>query len=201
MRDNIPVPKTESASEENQRLFEILETQHGFVPNLMAVMALSDTAPRMYLDQINRTTSLTTREIEIINLVVSEYHQSLYCSSYHQEVISDEILTADEILAVRNFKSTNEKEQSLIDIVLRIVGNKGNVPDRYFKQFLNTGHSLEQLVDIIMVIANKTISNYLYKVFAFPIDFPWATPLTAKSSFKRYKDLATSYYREKRNIN
>ena len=53
------VPTREEVSENNQAIFDNLQKQVGFVPNLYATYAYSDTALGDYLAFQNRKTSLS----------------------------------------------------------------------------------------------------------------------------------------------
>ena len=62
------VPTREQVSANNQAIFDQLEKGLGFVPNLYATFAYSDTALGDYLSLQNRKSSLKAKEREVINL-------------------------------------------------------------------------------------------------------------------------------------
>ena len=68
---NIQVPTRNQVSPANQATFDKLQKGLGFVPNLYATYAYSDTALNDYLALQNRKSSLKGKEREVINLVVS----------------------------------------------------------------------------------------------------------------------------------
>ena len=45
------------------------------------------------------------------------------------------------------------------------------------EKFFNNGWSKENLIDTIVMVGDKTISNYIHKTTQVPIDFPVAQPL------------------------
>jgi hypothetical protein len=45
--------------------------------------------------------------------------------------------------------------------------------------FLGAGWTQANLVDVIMIVGDKTISNYLHGVTKIPVDFPAAKKLAA----------------------
>ena len=80
------VPTIDQVSETNQSVFENLKKNVGFVPNLYATYAYNDTALSDYLTLQNRKSTLSSKEREIINLVVSEINQCYYCLSAHTAI-------------------------------------------------------------------------------------------------------------------
>ena len=66
--ENFNVPTREEVSTENQAIFDNLKSQVGFVPNLYATMAYSESALGDYLAFQGSKTSLSNKEKEIVNL-------------------------------------------------------------------------------------------------------------------------------------
>jgi len=62
------VPTRDEVSENNQAIFDNLQKGLGFVPNLYAYYAKSETALADYLALQNRKSTLKAKEREVINL-------------------------------------------------------------------------------------------------------------------------------------
>ncbi|NUO03778.1 MAG: carboxymuconolactone decarboxylase family protein, partial [Saprospiraceae bacterium] len=62
------VPTRAEVNADNQVIFDTLQGALGFVPNLYATMAYSDSALGNYLQFQNGKTSLTKKEKEAVNL-------------------------------------------------------------------------------------------------------------------------------------
>ena len=75
----ITVPAYEQVSPANQAIFDNLKKGLGFVPNLYATFAHSDTALGTYLALQNAKSSLSPKAREVINLVVSQVNSCAYC--------------------------------------------------------------------------------------------------------------------------
>lgn len=75
------VPQRGEVSANNQGIFDALEKGLGMVPNLYAVMALSETALGNYLAFQNAKTTFSNKEKQAVNLVVSQVNECLYCQS------------------------------------------------------------------------------------------------------------------------
>ena len=92
------VPTREEVSEKNKAIFDNLEQKIGFVPNLYATYAHSETALENYLNFQSGKISLKTKEKEVINLAVSEVNQCIYCLSVHTAIAKMNGFTDEEIL-------------------------------------------------------------------------------------------------------
>src|SRR5687768_1151650 len=77
------VPSRENVSYNNQVMFDKLQAALRMVPNLYAVMAYSDTGLENYLALQNGKSSLSKKEKEAINLIVSQVNECRYCQSAH----------------------------------------------------------------------------------------------------------------------
>ena len=77
------VPTRDQVSPANQIQFDNLDKALGMVPNLYATMAYSENGLARYLAFQGAKTSLTNKEKEAVNLVVSEVNGCKYCQSAH----------------------------------------------------------------------------------------------------------------------
>ncbi|WP_411029182.1 carboxymuconolactone decarboxylase family protein [Spongiimicrobium sp. 3-5] len=172
------VPKREEVSENNQAIFDNLEKAVGFVPNLYATYAHSENALGNYLTLANAKTSLKAKEKEVINLAVSEVNNCTYCLSAHTAIGKMNGFTDDQILELRaGYASFDNKLDALARLSKNITENRGAASEAVVDNFLNAGWTKENLIDTIVVVGDKTISNYLHRTTNVPIDFPVAQPL------------------------
>lgn len=172
---NLTVPTREDVSENNQVLFGNLQKAVGFVPNMYAFFAHSPTALGDYLTLQNRENSLSSKEREVINLVVSQLNGCNYCKAAHTAIGKMVGFTVEQILKIRSVNiSFNTKLNALANLTKEIVETKGEVSDVTKQTFYNEGYSVENLVDVVMTIGDKTITNYLFALAKVPIDFPFA---------------------------
>ncbi len=172
------VPTRENVSESNQILFDNLKKAVGFVPNMYAFFAHSPTALSDYLTLQNRKNSLNNKEREVINLIVSQLNGCDYCKSAHTEVGKVVGFTEEEIFEIRRANiSFNTKLNALVRLTKEIVEQKGKVSDETKSTFFNEGYNTENLVDTVMTIGDKIMTNYLFALVKVPIDFPMAKPL------------------------
>lgn len=172
------VPTRAEVSPANQAIFDNLERSLGFVPNLYATYAYSDTALGDYLALQNRTSSLRTREREAINLVVSEVNGCRYCQSAHTVLGSLNGFTDEQILELRSGSAAfDPKLDALVRLAEAITETHGRPDPALLDAFFEAGYSKGHLIDVLIVIGDKIISNYLHTITQVPIDFPLAPEL------------------------
>lgn len=174
------VPTREEVSENNQVIFDNLNKALGFVPNLYATYANSNTALENYLNFSNAKTSLSAKEKEVVNLAVSEVNACVYCLSAHTAIGKMNGFTDDQILELRaGFSSINTKLDALAKLAQNITENRGKTDKTVLENFFNAGYSKGNLIDTISLVGDKTISNYVHSTTQVPVDFPMAQPLKA----------------------
>lgn len=172
------VPKREEVSGNNQAIFDNLEKALGFVPNLYATYAHSENALQNYLSLSGAKTSLTAKQKEVVNLAVSQVNNCIYCLSAHTAIGKLNGFSDDQILELRGGQATfDAKLDALARLAKNITENRGVTDKEILENFFNNGWTKENLVDTIVLVGDKTISNYLHSTTDVPIDFPVAEPL------------------------
>lgn len=177
-KSTFSVPARKDVSSENQLLFDELNKKLGFVPNLYAYYAKNKTALSDYLTLQNRKSGLRAKEKEIVNLVVSQINQCNYCLAAHTAIAKMNGFSAEEIIEIRKADITfDAKFDALAKLVKGIVIGRGRVHDSLKIEFFEAGYSESQLIDIVLLIGDKTISNYIHNLAQFEIDFPAAATI------------------------
>jgi len=169
------VPTRAEVSETNQGMFDNLQKGLGFVPNLYAYFAKSDTALGDYLALQNRKSSLKAKEREVINLVTSQINGCRYCQSAHTILGKMNGFTDAQVLEIRKGTATfDSKLDTLVRFTASTVENRGRATEESKEAFFDAGYTEANLVDVVIVIGDKIISNYIHNLTGFEIDFPIA---------------------------
>jgi uncharacterized peroxidase-related enzyme len=169
------VPTRDEVSPANQTIFDTLKKKLGKVPNSYAFMANSENGLATYLALSNAKSSLSIKEKEVINLTVSEINGCHYCTSAHTVIGKLNGFTDEQILEIRGGGvSFDVKLDALAQFVKSASSNQGKVSQKALDDFFAAGYTNENLVDTIMIIAERTFSNYLNAIVDVPIDFPIA---------------------------
>ena len=175
---NFNVPSRGEVSTNNQAIFDTLTKNIGFVPNLYATIAYSDTALGSYLQFQGSKTSLSNKEKEVVNLVVSQVNECKYCQSAHTAIGKMNGFTEEETIALRKGNAPwDTKLDALVKIAKEITLNKGKIKDEILENFFAASYNKGTLVDVILLIGDKTIMNYLHNLTNIAIDFPVAKEL------------------------
>ena len=175
---NFTVPTREEVSLANQAIFDNLQKGLGFVPNLYAYYAKNETALGDYLALQNRKSTLKAKEREVINLVVSQVNGCRYCQSAHTVLGKMNGFTDEQILEIRGGSASfDAKLDALAGFTKSVAEKRGKATEESKNAFFEAGYTEANLIDVVMVIGDKIISNYIHNLTGFAIDFPVAPEL------------------------
>jgi alkylhydroperoxidase family enzyme len=89
--------------------------------------------------------------------------------------------TPEQVLEIRAGRASFDgKLDALARLVRNIAENRGHADPELVDRFLAAGWTKENLVDAIVVIGDKTVTNYLHATTRVPVDFPAAPALAAR---------------------
>lgn len=172
------VPTRDEVNETNQAIFDSLTNKLGFVPNLYATYANSDTALENYLTFANAKTSLSAKEKEVVNLAVSQVNDCAYCLAAHTAIGKMNGFTDEQILQLRTGEAPfDQKLDALARLAKNVTENRGRATTAVVENFFNAGYTKGNLIDAIVLVGDKTISNYIHNTTQVPVDFPEAQVL------------------------
>ncbi len=165
---------TDNAPEKSQPLLKAAKEKFGFLPNLLGEFAESPAVLEGYLklDEIVGKTDFTPKEQQLAILAVSVENKCHYCTAVHSTILRNQIGAADEIVdAVRNGDPLPDpKLNALVTYVRKAVETRGFVEDNDLQAFLDAGYSKRQVLEVNLIIALKTISNYTNHLADSPLD-------------------------------
>jgi AhpD family alkylhydroperoxidase len=145
---------------------------------LYAYYAKNETALGDYLTFQNRKSTLKAKEREVINLVTSQINGCRYCQSAHTVLGKMNGFTEDQIIELRKGSASfDPKIDSLVKFTASMVENKGRADEASKQAFFDAGYTEANLIDVVIVVGDKTISNYIHNLTGFAIDFPIAPEL------------------------
>lgn len=167
------VPTRGEVSANNQAIFDHMQSAFGMLSNLYATFAFNETALGDYLALQNRKSTLTAKEREVVNLVVSQVNDCKYCVPAHTAVAKMNGFTDEQVLGIRR---ANVSFDSKIDALARFVKettiNRGRPSEKALELFFSVGYNTANLIDVMIVIGDKIISNYLHNITQIPVDWP-----------------------------
>jgi len=171
-RVTFTVPTRDQVSPANQVIFDQMKKAFGKVPNIYATLALNETALADYLALQNRKNTLSAKEREIINLVVSQVNDCKYCVPAHTAVGKMQGFTDEQILEIRRAEiSFDSKYDALAKFVKETAINRGRPSELAYDNFFEAGYTKASLIDVMIIIGDKIISNYFHNVVQIPVDW------------------------------
>jgi AhpD family alkylhydroperoxidase len=128
------------------------------------------------LDAAYEKGSFTPRERQIILLAASVENNCNYCAAVHSTILKGALHTQPEVVAaVRNNTTVPDaKLNALVNLVKELVRERGYAKEETIQKFLAAGYKKEQVMELLLGIALKTISNYLDHISHTPLDRAFA---------------------------
>jgi len=168
----------ESAPEASRPLLEGAQQAFGFVPNLLSTISESPSSLKSYLEvaSIFEASSLTGAEQQIVLLVASIENSCEYCVAAHSVIAKNLVKVDAEIVnSLRNLQPiADAKLNILAEFTRSVVRERGFVSEQQLGVFLGVGYSRENALDIVVGVAQKTISNYSNHLANIPVDSQFA---------------------------
>jgi alkylhydroperoxidase family enzyme len=91
--------------------------------------------------------------------------------------------TEDQILEIRGGSASfDQKFDALAKFVKNIVVNRSKPDAEVVENFFAAGYTKANLIDVIIVIGDKFISNFIHGTTQIPIDFPLAPELETENA-------------------
>jgi len=163
-----------NAPEASRPMLERVQKSLGFLPNLMAIFANNATVLEGYLalGAVFEKGSFTPRERQIILLAASVENNCNYCAAAHSQIAKALLRTPAEVIAAvqNNTPVPDAKLNALVNLVKELVRERGYAKEKTIQEFLAAGYKKEQVMELLLGIALKTISNYLDHISPTPLD-------------------------------
>ncbi len=154
---------------------EQAQQQVGFIPNMYARMVNSPGLLETYLtgyDRFRKESGFTPAEQEVVFLTISRENGCHYCVAAHS-VLADKFshVPAAVTDAIRDGTSIPEPKLRALSEFTRVLMAKRGRPDRAdVDAFLAAGYTERHILEIILAVAVKTLSNWSNHVFNTPVD-------------------------------
>jgi uncharacterized peroxidase-related enzyme len=169
-------PKTlEDADPKAKTVLEKTKAKMGMVPNMYGMMANSPAMLETYAQgysQFRENSGFTAAEQEVVFLTISRENECHYCMAAHSFVADNmSMVPLDVTEAIRNDGPiADSKLSALRAFTQTMVVSRGRPGDASVDEFTDAGYSENHILDIILAISVKTISNYSNHLFDTPVD-------------------------------
>ena len=163
----------ETAPEASRETLERTAKKYGFLPNLFGVLAESPTAVQAYaaINTALEKSALSPVEQQVVMLTVSAANDCAYCVGAHSTVAQMVRMPEDVLSALRAQRPLSDRKlNALRTLVLSILRHRGWVPEDDLAFFAAAGYGQRQLLDVLTIVALKTLSNYANHLAHTPLD-------------------------------
>jgi uncharacterized peroxidase-related enzyme len=168
-----PVHTAETAPEGAKEILEGARNTFGFVPNLMGVMAGVPALVKAYvaLMHIFDETSLSPTERQIVLLTASYENGCEYCVAAHSIIAGMQKVADNVVQAIRHGRPIEDRKlEALRRFASEVVTSRGWPSEATTRAFLGAGYTEAQILEVILGVGFKTLSNYTTHVTDTPLD-------------------------------
>jgi alkylhydroperoxidase family enzyme len=163
----------ETAPEKSKEILVKAQKSFGMIPNIHGILAGSPQLLTAYqtLHELFSNTSFDAEELTVVWQSINVEHACHYCVPAHTGIAK--MMKVDDAIvnAVRNeTKLENPKLEALRTLTLAIIRTRGNVSAEDLKEFYTAGYKEQQVLEIILGVSQKVITNYTNHIANTPVD-------------------------------
>jgi alkylhydroperoxidase family enzyme len=163
----------ESAPETSKEAVEASIKGNGFLPGLHGVMAEAPGLLEGYqvLHKLFTESSFNAEELTVVWQTINVEHACHYCVPAHTGIAH--MMKVDPALteALRNQEAMpTEKLQVLHETTLAMTRNRGFLTQEEITRFFEAGYAQRQLLEIVLGLSQKVMSNYTNHLAETPVD-------------------------------
>ncbi|MFN2309752.1 MAG: carboxymuconolactone decarboxylase family protein [Gammaproteobacteria bacterium] len=170
---DFPKHTPDTAPHEARALLTDAGKAYGMIPNLYAKMAESPALLQAYLQIAEQfaKSGLTPTEQQIVLLTVSRVNGCGYCMGAHSMLADLGGVPSEVTDAIRTDQAiTNTKLEALRRFTAKLVEMRGWLDQASVQDFLNVGYTRANVLDVILGVGQKTLSNYTNHIVGTELD-------------------------------
>lgn len=170
---NFSIHTIETAPEASKPLLETSLKNNGRIPGLHGTMAESPSllAAYNFAHQQFMATSLTDEEKTVVWQAVNVEQNCHYCVPAHTGIAK--MMKVDDAIteALRNETPLpTAKLEALRSFTLQVVRTRANLSEAEVQAFLDAGYDERTILEVILGVAQKVMSNYTNHFAGTPVD-------------------------------
>lgn len=168
-----PIHDAETAPGAAGATLSAAQKGYGFIPNLLGVMANAPALLAAYatLSTLFGETSLSPVERLTVLLTTSFENDCAYCMAAHSANGSMHKAPDDVIAALRaGTPIADPKLEALRRFTRAVVANRGWLSKRDVQDFRDAGYGEQQVLEVVLGVGLKTLSNYTNHIAQTPLD-------------------------------
>jgi uncharacterized peroxidase-related enzyme len=174
-------PKTlETVEGKAREVLEKAKKQVGFIPNMYAAMVNSPGVLETYLtgyDAFRKESGFSPVEQEVVFLTISKENGCRYCLAAHSTLADKMSGVPTEVTdAIREGRPVPDGRLETLSRFTRAMFETRGLPrPEDVRPFLDAGYTERHILEIVLAIAVKTLSNYSNHLFQTEVDETFAS--------------------------
>lgn len=174
-RLTLPFQTLDTADAQAKPVLDKALEQVGFIPNMYKGMVNSPGLLDTYLHgyaAFRQHSGFTPAEQEVVFLTVSRVNGCSYCMAAHSVIADNYSKTPTEVTnAIRDGAPIPDPKLAALNSFTKTMVESRGLPSKAdVEQFLSAGYSERHILDIVLAIAVKTLSNYSNHLLHTPLD-------------------------------
>ncbi len=170
---DFPAHDLTTAPEGSKPLIEASQKAFGRLPGLHKVLAESPQAYEGYqvLHKLFTETAFDAEELTVVWQAINVENACHYCVPAHTGIAKMMKVAPEITQALRDETPLpSPKLEALRRFTVHMVRARGNVAPDQMQAFFDAGYGHRAVLDVILGLAQKTISNYVNHVAETPVD-------------------------------
>lgn len=166
----------ESAPEDAKPILKNSQKTMGMIPNLHAVLAEAPQTLKAYgtLHELFTNSSFNNDELTVVWQTINVENECHYCVPAHTG-IAKQMGVSDAISQALRDETPlpDDKLEALRTFTRQVMAKHGNLDQADLEGFYKAGYGHQQMLEVILGLAQKTISNYVNHIAETPVDEPF----------------------------
>lgn len=166
----------DTAPEQSKPLLDNSHKAFGMIPGLHAVMAEAPGLLEGYqqLHQLVLDSSFDNDEKTVVWQTINVENACHYCVPAHTGIAKSMKVSDDITDALRDETPLpSDKLEALRNFTLAVMRKHGNVSKEDLDAFYEAGYRHRQVLEVILVLSQKVMSNYVNHIAETPVDEPF----------------------------
>lgn len=173
---NYPVHTIASAPAKSKPALEQLQKAFGILSNLPAIIANSPKLINSLVGMFQQVHSpgLTEAENQIVLLTDAVVNSSQYAVAFHTALALQQGVSSEETGAIRERGVPRDNQFAALSTLARtLIEKRGHLSEQDLESFVAAGFTLEQVFEVVAIVAASTITNYAGNIANPPLEDPF----------------------------
>lgn len=184
-RLSLPVHSADSAPSAARDALREVKHDFGFVPNLLGMLSNAPVVLDAYraLSGCFERSSLSATERQVVLLAVSMENRCAYCVAAHSVIAGMQLVDPEHVRRLRGNEALGDaKLEELRSFAVELLRSRGWPSSTRIERFLTAGYGPAQVLEVVLGVALKTLSNYANHLAATPLDAAFVSAAIALES-------------------